>query len=72
MSQQEQGQQGNGTDIAWGIAFLFAAILGIWYGFKKQLVSAVLFIKYYEALLLSYLFGILWVGSIPMQIKALK
>src|SRR3990167_7958751 len=55
---QQQGQGGdNSSGILWGVAALFAAIGGIWYVFKKQIVSAYLLVKLYETYLLNAVTG---------------
>src|SRR3990167_11015307 len=46
---QSGGQSDNSYGMLWGVAAIFAAMGFIWYAFKKQIVSAFLVLKWYEA-----------------------
>jgi intracellular multiplication protein IcmP len=53
---QGGGNQGdNSAGILWGIAAFFAAVGGVWYVFKTQIVSLYLLLKFYELNFLSYI-----------------
>jgi intracellular multiplication protein IcmP len=49
------GQSDDSYGMIWGIAALFAVVLGIWFIFKSYIVSAFLLIKLYEVDLLNLL-----------------
>ena len=49
----QSGQQDNSSGILWGIAALFAAIAGIWYAFKVQIVTSFLMLKLLEVNILN-------------------
>lgn len=51
--QQGGGQSDNSAGILWGIAAIFAALGGIWYAFKVQIVCGYLLVKLYEVKLIS-------------------
>ncbi len=49
----QQGQSDNSMGILWMIAAIFVAAAGVWYGFKKNLVSFYLTLKLWEISLVS-------------------
>lgn len=49
------GQSDNSAGILWGVAALFAAIGGIWYVFKNQIIVFYLTIKLYEVIFLTHI-----------------
>lgn len=58
-AQQQQGQSDNSLSIMWGIAFIFAAILLIWYVFSAEIITGYLKLKLFEIALLNTFVNVL-------------
>ena len=68
---QQGGGQDNSFGILWGVAAIFAALGGIWFAFKTQIITFYLTIKLYEVHLLNALFNDKYVSLNSLIVTAI-